>query len=62
MRVLKFVTKRNLLTYALIKLQVFVPLFNTPKKHVLNYFALEMAAVIVARRRHRREQRVCCRR
>ncbi len=29
-----------------------------PKKHVLNYFALEMAAIIVARRRHRREQRV----
>ncbi len=27
------------------------------KKHVLNYFALEMAAIVVARRRHRREQR-----
>ncbi len=26
----------------------FVPLFNTPKKHVLNYFAFEMAAIIFA--------------
>ncbi len=36
-------------------------LFNAPNKHVLNYFALEMAAIIAARRRHRREQKVCCR-
>ncbi len=28
-----------------------------PKKRVLNYFALEMVAFVVARRRHRREQR-----
>ncbi len=38
--------------FALVKLLVFAPLFNVPKKHVLNYFVLEMA-----RRRHRREQR-----
>ncbi len=33
------------------------PLFNAQKKHVLNYFALEIAAIIVTRRRHCREQR-----
>ncbi len=27
------------------------------KKHALNYFALEMAAIVFSRRRHRREQR-----
>ncbi len=42
--------------FALIKLLVFAQLFNAPKKHVLNYFALEMAAIIVARRRHHREK------
>ncbi len=31
--------------------------YLTPKKHVLNYFALEMAAHIFAIRRHHREQR-----
>ncbi len=30
--------QRDLLPFELIKLLVFVPLFNTPKKHVLNYF------------------------
>ncbi len=41
--------------FALIKLLVFAPL--TPqKKHVLNCFVPEMAAIIVARRTHR-EQR-----
>ncbi len=30
---------------------------HPPKKRVLNYFALEMVAFVVARRRHRREQR-----
>ncbi len=49
--------QRVLLTFVLVKLLVFVPLFNVQKKHVLNYFALEMAAIIVAKRRHRREQR-----
>lgn len=34
-------------TFALIKLLAFAPLFNTPKKHVLNYFALEMAIIII---------------
>ncbi len=35
--------------FALVKLLVFVPLFNVPpKKHVLNYFAPEIAAMIVA--------------
>ncbi len=43
-------------TFVLIKLLAFAPLFNAQKKHVLNYFELEMVA-IVARRRHRREQR-----
>ncbi len=37
-----------LLMFALVKLLAFAPLFNAPKKHVLNYFALEMAAIIVA--------------
>ncbi len=54
--------QRVLLTLALIKLLEFAPLFNAQKKHFLNYFALEMAAIIVGRRRHRREQRVCGRR
>ncbi len=54
--------QRVLLTFVLVKLLVFAPLFNAPKKHVLNYFALEMAAIIVAKRRHRREQRACGRR
>ncbi len=35
----------------------FTLLFNAQKKHVLNYFALEMDALIVARRRHCRDQR-----
>ncbi len=39
----------------LVKLLVFAPLFNAPKNHVLNYFTLEMAAIIVASRRHRRD-------
>ncbi len=47
----------DLLTFALVKLLVFGPLFNVPKKHALNYFALEMAAFVVAKRRHHREQR-----
>ncbi len=46
----------NLLTFAFVKLLVFAPLFNTPqKKHVLNYFAHEMAAIIVSWRSHSRE-------
>ncbi len=47
--------KMNLLMFVLVKLLLFAPLFNAPKKHVLNYFALEMAATVVARRRHCRE-------
>ncbi len=35
--------------FVLVKLLVFAPLYNAQKKHVLNYFALEMAAIIVAR-------------
>ncbi len=49
-KVFKWITQRELLTFALVKLLVFAPLFNAPKKHVLNYFVLEMAAIIVARR------------
>ncbi len=56
-RVFKWITQRILLTFALIKLLAFATLFNAQKKPVLNYFALEVAAIIVARRRHRREQR-----
>ncbi len=49
--------------FALVKLLVFAPLFNAQKKHVLNYFALEMAAIIVARgtreqRAHGRRERI----
>ncbi len=47
-RVLKWITQRLLLTFAFVKLLAFGPLFNAPKKHVLNYFALEMAAIVVA--------------
>ncbi len=32
--------------------------YLTHKKHVLNYFALKMAAIIVAWRRHRRTESV----
>ncbi len=39
-RVLKWITQWDLLMFALVRLLVFAPLFNTPKKHVLNYFAL----------------------
>ncbi len=46
--VFKWITQWDFLTYALVKLLVFAPLFNTAKKHVLNYFALC---------RHCREQR-----
>ncbi len=48
--------QQDLLTFALVKLLIFAPFFNT-QKSLSNYFALEMAAVVVARRRHRREQR-----
>ncbi len=44
-----------LITFVLVKLLAFAPLFNAPKKHVLNYFALEMAAIVFARM-HRRER------
>ncbi len=54
-----FSDKCFLLTFTLDKLLVFASLFNTQKKHVLNYFALEMATFVVARRRHRREQKEC---
>ncbi len=43
--------------FALVKLLEFAPLFNAPNKHVLNYIVLEMAVIIVARRRHHREQK-----
>lgn len=46
--------QRDLLRFALVK---FAPLFNAPKKHILYYFAFEMAAVIISRRRHRRDLR-----
>ncbi len=42
---------------ALVKLLVFAPLFKAPKKHVLNFFVLEMAAIVIARRRDSRKQR-----
>ncbi len=61
-RVLKWITQRALLTFVLVKLLVFAPLFNDPKKHVSNYFALEMASFVVGRKRHRREQRARVRR
>ncbi len=57
-RILKWITQRDLLTFAFVKLLVYAPLFNGPKKHVLNYFALVMAAFVVARRRYHRGQRV----
>ncbi len=44
-RVFKWITQRDLLTSALLKLLIFAPLFNAPKKHVLNYLALEMDAI-----------------
>ncbi len=47
--VFKWIMQRDLLTFALVKLLAFALLFNAQKKHVLNYFALEMAAIIVAR-------------
>ncbi len=40
-----YVSKRDLLTFALVELQAFVPLFNAQIKHVLNYFALKMDAI-----------------
>ncbi len=43
--------------FALVKLLAFAPLFNAKKKHVLNCFALEMTAIIVAKWKHRREQK-----
>ncbi len=33
--------------FALVKLLVFAPVFNTQKKHVLYYFALKMAAFLL---------------
>ncbi len=48
-RVFKWITQRDLLTFALVKLLAFVLLF----KHVLNYFELEMAAIVVAENRER---------
>ncbi len=45
----------DLLTFTLIHLLVFEPLFKAPKKHVLNYFSLEKTVFVVARRRHHRE-------
>ncbi len=57
-RVFKWITQRVLLSFVLVKLLVFAPLLNAPKKHVLNYFGLEIAA----RRRHRKEQRASGRR
>ncbi len=56
-RVFKWIAQRVLLTFAHVKLLPFAPLFNAQIRHVLNYFALEMVAINVARRRHRREQR-----
>ncbi len=41
--------------FVLVKLLVFVPLFNAQKS--MSYFALEKAAIVVARRKYRREQR-----
>ncbi len=49
-RVFKWITQQDLLMFALVKL--LVPLFNVQKKHVINYFALEMAAIVVDRRKH----------
>ncbi len=53
--------QRDLLTFALVKLLAFAPLFNAPKKHVLNCFVLEMEA-ICCQEMHRREQKACGRR
>ncbi len=44
-RVFKWITQRGLLTFALVKLLAQI-------KYVLNYFALEITVIIVARRRH----------
>lgn len=44
--------------FAHVLCMAFARLFNAEKKHVLNHFALEMAAIVVARRRHRRNQRL----
>ncbi len=55
-RVFKWITQCDLQKFALVKLLAFAPLFYI-KKHLLNYFALEMAAIAVAWRRHRRERR-----
>ncbi len=48
-RVLKWTTQRDLL------FTITINICNTPKKHVLNYFALEMAAFVVAKGRQRTE-------
>ncbi len=48
-RLFKWITQRDLLTLALVKLLVFAPLFNGQKSR-LNYFALQMAAIVVVRR------------
>lgn len=57
-RLFKWFTQRDLLMFAHVLCMAFARLFNAEKKHVLNHFALEMAAIVVARRRHRRNQRL----
>ncbi len=54
--VFKWITQWYLLTFALVQLLIFVPLFNAPKKHV-KLFCARNGCNFVARRRHRREQR-----
>lgn len=44
-----------LLSVALFNLLVFVK----KKKHILTHFALDMAVIVAARRRHSRQQRAC---
>ncbi len=55
--VLQLIMQCDLLTVETTKLLVFALSFNAPKKHVLNYFVLEMAEIVIAKRRHRREHR-----
>ncbi len=43
---IQWITQRILLTFALIKLLAFATLFNAQKKPVLNYFELEVAAIM----------------
>ncbi len=51
--VLKWIMQLDFLTFALVKLLVFEPLFNAQKKHVLNCFSLKWLEQRVHGRRER---------